>query len=89
MGQWIADYLDDAGYEQWEAAPHLFKALIMNAFPPIDILDGKRPDIKDRAQLRTSLMALMKVLDLHVTTAQTTSTVDLTDAVAIGKLHTA
>ena len=89
MGQWIADYLDDAGYEQWEAAPHLFKAMIMNAFPPIDILDGKRPDIKDRAQLRTSLMALMKVLDLHVTTAQTTSTVDLTDAVAIGKLHTA
>jgi len=89
MGQWVADYLDDAGYEQWETVPHLFKAMIMNAFPPIDILDEKRPEIKDRAQLRTSMMALMKVLDLHVTTAQTTSTVDLTDAVAIGKLHTA
>ena len=43
----------------------------------------------DSWALLLSLMALMKVLDLHVTTAQTTSTVDLTDAVAIGKLHTA
>ena len=89
MGLWIADYLDDAGYETWEAVPYLYKAMIMNAFPPIDPLDEKRADIKDRAHLRTGMMAFMKVLDLHVKTAQTTTTMDLTDAVALGKVHTA
>ena len=89
MGLWIADYLDDAGYDMWEVVPYLFKAMIMNAFPPIDPLDEKRADIKDRAELRTGMVAFMKVLDLHVKTAQTTTTVDLTDAVALGKVHTA
>ena len=89
MGRWIADYLDDAGYETWETVPYLFKAMIMNAFPPIDPLDEKNAEYKDRAELRTGMMAFMKVLDLHVKTAQTTTTVDLTDAVALGKVHTA
>tara|TARA_B100000795_G_scaffold59348_1_gene39526 strand:- start:2219 stop:2713 length:495 start_codon:yes stop_codon:yes gene_type:complete len=89
MGLWIADYLDDAGYDIWEVVPYLFKAMIMNAFPPIDPLDEKRAGIKDRAELRTGMMAFMKVLDLHVKTAQTTTTMDLTDAVALGKVHTA
>ena len=73
----------------WQVVPYIYKAMIMNAFPPIDPLDAKQADIKGRTELRTSMMAFMKVLDLHVKTAQTTTTVDLTDAVALGKVHTA
>lgn len=89
MGRWFADYLDDAGYDTWEAVPYLYKAMIMNAFPPIDPLDEKRAEIKDCAELRTGMLAFMKVLDLHLKTAQTTAYTDLTDAVALGKVHTA
>ena len=41
MGKWFADYLDDAGYESWVMMPQLYKAMLMNAFPPIDALDNK------------------------------------------------
>ena len=35
MGAWIADYFDDAGYEFWITNPGLFKAMLINAFPPM------------------------------------------------------
>lgn len=87
MGRWIADYLDDAGYDNWEVAPYVFKAMIMNAFPPIDVLDQRRAAIRDRSELRTYHLAFMKVLDLHIKTAQTTAYTDLTDASALCKMH--
>ena len=94
MGRWIADYLEDAGYDTWEVVPYLYKAMIMNAFPPIQPLDETRPVrhgprvITDRAVLRTSMIAFMKVLDLHVNTAQTPTPGEI-DAAALGKVHTA
>merc|ERR1711988_816371 len=42
MGQWMADYLDDAGYETWYVQPTIYKMLFMNAFPAIDKLDNKK-----------------------------------------------
>ena len=41
MGAWLADYFDDAGYEQWAMFPEMFKAMMINSFPPIDALDAK------------------------------------------------
>jgi len=46
MGSWIADYLDDAGYHSWMWFPDTYKAMVMNAFPPIDLLDGKNVSTK-------------------------------------------
>ena len=89
MGAWLSDYLDDAGYDLWEVAPYLFKAMMMNAFPPIDALDEKMNDTTDTAELRTGMLAFMRVLDLHMKTAETTATHDFTNAAAMGKVHTA
>ncbi|CAE7584861.1 unnamed protein product [Symbiodinium natans] len=44
MGAWLADYLDDAGYISWETQSSIYKAMIMTAFPPIDPLDGVKPE---------------------------------------------
>ena len=40
MGQWIAEYLDDAGYQHWDTQSAFMKAIFINAFPPIGELDG-------------------------------------------------
>ncbi|CAD7965766.1 unnamed protein product [Amoebophrya sp. A25] len=44
MGKWLAGYFDDAGYTDWMSTPHIFKAMIVGAFPPITPLDGTRVD---------------------------------------------
>jgi len=41
LGMWLADYFEDAGYESWQSYPELYKAMLMNAFPPVDTIDGK------------------------------------------------
>eukprot|EP00908_Phaeocystis_cordata_P013586 Transcript_24651.p1 GENE.Transcript_24651~~Transcript_24651.p1 ORF type:complete len:469 (+),score=244.23 Transcript_24651:1470-2876(+) len=79
MGKWIADYLDDAGYDNWENVPYIYKAMVMNAFPPIDALDMKRASLTTRCEMRTGTLAFMKVLDLHIKTAETTAYNNLTD----------
>ena len=82
MGAWIADYLDDAGYDTWEIGPYMYKAMIMNAFPPVDALDEKMQEVTDAEKFRTDTLKFMRVMDLHLKTAETTSTATFTDLAA-------
>jgi len=70
MGKWFADYLDDAGYESWVMMPQLYKAMLMNAFPPIDALDNKmafeEPEKVTVAQLENMYLKFLKVADSHI-----------------------
>ena len=51
MGLWIADYFEDAGYEGWDSNPQIFKAMLLNAFPPIGAqLKGRRSTPMRRRQ---------------------------------------
>lgn len=53
--------------------PELYKAMIMNSFPPLDTLDEKQACLSDIAELRTFMVAFLKVLDMHINSAETTS----------------
>ena len=79
MGQWIADYFDDAGYDVWVDAGYLFKSMLMNAFPPLDALDAKKANLESPDEMRTLTLNFLRVLDLHISTAQVTSHTDLSD----------
>ena len=37
MGRWVGEYFDDAGYMGWIYYPELFKAMLMTAFPPMEV----------------------------------------------------
>ena len=58
----------------------------MNAFPPIDALDEKVASFKDVAEFRTAILAAMRVQDLHIKLAETTSFTNLADPAEIGKV---
>ena len=81
MGAWVADYLDDAGYDMWKQKPYLFKAMIINSFPPLDPLDekirgadGETPD-----DFRSGMLGFMKVLGMHIANSEVTSQISLDD----------
>jgi hypothetical protein len=63
--QWIADYLDDAGYSNWATYPSIYKAMILNAFPPIDPLDDKKIDVNN-FDLERLLLSFLDVADSHI-----------------------
>ena len=88
MGRWLADYLDDAGYDMWDAVPYLFKAMMINAFPPIDALDEKAAEFKDVDEMRTGLLKIMRVFDQHVKAAELTNLLvtDLENASEVAKV---
>ena len=65
MGRWIADYLDDAGYDNWASYPTIYKAMFVNAFPPIDPLDDKAAD-PDTADIEHLATEFLKVADSHI-----------------------
>jgi hypothetical protein len=65
MGDWIGGYLDDAGYDDWMEHPDLYKMMIMDAFPPIDAIDGELTDLDTQPQLEAFLLKRLKVLDMH------------------------
>ena len=65
MGRWLADYLDDAGYDNWASYPTIYKAMFMNAFPPIDPLDNKAVDY-DAADIEHLATQFLKVADSHI-----------------------
>jgi MFS family permease len=69
MGAWLADYFDDAGYQDWEKMAPMYKAMFMNAFPPIDALDDVKPDYATMPidDFEDSLMKMLQVMDDHVT----------------------
>ena len=70
MGSWIADYFDDAGYQDWEKASVMYKSMLMSAFPPIDPLDEKKPDyttmsIEEIEEARSRWMRGIHALQQH------------------------
>lgn len=65
MGKWIADYFTDAGYGDFDKYPHVFKVMLLNAFPAIDKLDGKAPDW-EKADIEAVTMSWLQVVDGHV-----------------------
>ena len=70
MGSWIADYFDDAGYQDWEKASVIYKSMLMSAFPPIDPLDEKKPDyttmsIEEIEEARSQWMRGIHALQHH------------------------
>jgi MFS family permease len=68
MGEWIADYFDDAGYQNWETYAQLYKVMLMAAFPPIDALDEAKPDYGAMPveQLEDNLVKWLGVFDMHL-----------------------
>jgi hypothetical protein len=62
MGEWIAAYLDDAGYTEWAKQPQFFKVLIMSLIPPMDPLDGKKIDWKT-ADFEKLSLGFLKMCD--------------------------
>lgn len=65
MGEWMGKYFDDAGYLGWHAFPQMFKAMLMNAFPPIDKLDGITPEIAN-LDIEDYYIKFMTVSDQHL-----------------------
>jgi len=68
MGSWIADYFDDAGYKDWEKMAPVYKAMLMNAFPPVDPLDDEKPDYAKMPidKFEDALMKFLAVMDSHL-----------------------
>lgn len=70
MGAWIADYLDDAGWDNWDVTPYMYKALIMNALPPLDHNHQGLVEEMDAETMRTRTLKSMRVIDYHLKAAQ-------------------
>ena len=68
MGKWIAEYLNDAGYEDWAFKPQLYKLLVVNAFPPIDAIDGQAIGNEEMTptRLENLMLKFLKVTDAHI-----------------------
>jgi len=48
FANWLCDYIEDAGY-QWTSAPAFYKAVVMNAFPPIGRIDLEPEETRQEA----------------------------------------
>lgn len=72
MGSWIADYMDDAGYENWETQSTFYKAMFMNSFPPIDKLDGRKPEYHSMSpgDLEEHMTRFLSIMDGHLAEAK-------------------
>merc|ERR1719240_418844 len=67
MGSWIAEYLEDAGYSSWYEHPRIYKTMIMNAFPPLDPLDGKDMlENNEKVNLEQFLCNWLTIIDSNV-----------------------
>ncbi|CAE7194334.1 unnamed protein product [Symbiodinium sp. KB8] len=68
MGAWLADYLDDAGYIGWEMHASIYKAMVMTAFPPIDPLDGVKPEYHTMSlqTFEDNMTRVLEVMDSHL-----------------------
>jgi len=70
LGLWLSAYLDDAGYEGWPDSQHLYKTMLMIAFPPLTPLQHSKPLWEDASELRTTMLSFLRVLDNHIQTAE-------------------
>eukprot|EP00947_MAST-08B_sp_MAST-8B-sp1_P003580 g3580.t1 len=65
MAHWLADYLESAGY-MWNAAPAFYKAVFMNAFPPVGRADLVPPGPDRLAAQRNSLVRFMEFMNMNI-----------------------
>jgi len=86
MGSWIADYFDDAGYEGWDSQTTIFKAMLMNAFPPIDALDMKKPDYSNMPldKWEEHLTKFLRIMDGHIAQSQRRGVTSLSTGSVLG-----
>ena len=66
MGRWIADYLDDAGYEQWLRNPEVFKAIFVATFPPNKPLDGQKLRVETAEDFERYCVNWLRTADQHI-----------------------
>lgn len=68
MGEWLASYLDRAGYDEWAYQPNMFKAMIVNAFPPLKDLNEEEVPWEQLSlpELEDSLLNFLRVADAHI-----------------------
>eukprot|EP00931_Biecheleriopsis_adriatica_P005665 TRINITY_DN107159_c0_g1_i1.p1 TRINITY_DN107159_c0_g1~~TRINITY_DN107159_c0_g1_i1.p1 ORF type:complete len:680 (-),score=121.35 TRINITY_DN107159_c0_g1_i1:12-2051(-) len=76
MGNWIADYFNDAGYHSWSWFPNTYKAMIMNAFPPLNHLDGKKPSFQTMQEYQAFLLAFNRVMKRQVSMVSSAESVE-------------
>lgn len=76
MGNWIADYFDDAGYHAWLWFPGSFKAMIMNAFPALTPLDGKPASFHSVKEYQAYILGFNRVMKRHVAMQQRAETAE-------------
>lgn len=74
MGNWVASYWEAAGYEEWMVHPLMYKAMIVNAFPPLK--DLATPPVLDHAdmsleEVEESVLKFLKVADAHLAARRT------------------
>jgi len=75
LGAWMGDYFDDAGYESWYAYPELYKAMVMNAFPPVDKIDSRASfDEGTLAEYEEKMLRFLAVMDDHLSLRTSRST---------------
>ena len=66
MGAWLADYLDDAGYEQWMRNPEVFKAIFVSTFPPNAPLDGQKLRVDTAEDYEQWCVNWLRTADQHI-----------------------
>jgi len=58
MARWLVQYWEDAGWCEWSVTPSLFKARLMEAFPPLEELDGLSDNVADISSLTFEIRAI-------------------------------
>jgi len=68
MGKWMVDYLEDAGYHDWDTQATFIKQMMIGAFPPIDELNGKKIDYAaiSPEEYENLSIKFLGVLDEHI-----------------------
>lgn len=65
FGEWIASYLDDAGYHSWIRFSFIYKTMIMTAFPPLEDLDNRKGNLdkKTMQEFEQAMITWLEVFD--------------------------
>merc|ERR1711988_592392 len=65
FGKWVADYLDDAGYDSWVKFSFIYKTMIMTAFPPLEELDQASTKQETMQDFEKRLLRWLEVMDRY------------------------
>lgn len=76
MGTWLSNYLNDAGYHSWLWYPDIYKAMFMNAFPPVNKLDGKPVEFESVEDYESYIIKFNGVVKRHIAMTQRPETTE-------------